>query len=146
MEGGFIFCNENKQYFVYSRDKQKIRMLAVLKRFLGYLDTACVITISYSISIEKYKSIDDNPRHNSASDEEKALYDIVSTLIKFSPTFPSLIHILRNMESRDRSGHIVSYNMNTTVLFSIIRQSYTDFLEPIPEHREYDEPDEYIMS
>jgi hypothetical protein len=150
MEGGFIFCNENKQYFVYSRDKQKIRMLAVLKRFLGYLDTACVITISCSISIETYNSIRYDPRGNSASDEEKALYDIVSTLIKFSPTFPSLRHILDNMESRDRStGRIVSYNMNTTVLSSIIKQSYTDFLEPIREHREHREDGEYdkdIMS
>jgi hypothetical protein len=140
IKGGFIFCNGKKQYFVYSKDKQKIRMLAVLKRFLGYLDTACVITISYSISIEKYKSIDDNPRHNSASDEEKALYDIVSTLIKFSPIFPSLKDILDNMESRDRStGRIVSYNMNTTVLSSIIKQSYTDFLKPIREDGESDE-------
>jgi hypothetical protein len=75
-----------------------------------------------------------------AQNANPIIYDIVSTLIKFSPTFPSLRHILRNMESRDRStGRIVSYNMNTTVLFSIIRQSYTDFLEPIREH---DEPDE----
>ena len=154
MEGGFIVCNGKKQYFVYSKDKQKIRMLKVLKRFLGYLDTACVFTISSTISIETYNSIHDNPRGNKASDEEKALYDIVSTLIKFSrkispnlsPKFPSLQHILDNMETRDRStGHIVSYNMNTTVLFSIIKQSYTDFLEPILEHPEHGEHDSNAM-
>ena len=144
MKGGFIFCNGKKQYFVYSTDKRKIRMLAVLKRFLGYLDTACVITISSTISIETYNSIRDDPRGNKASDEEKALYDIVSTLIKFSPILPSLQHILRNMETRSTpGGHIVSYNMNTTVLFSIIRQSYTDFLEPILEHGEHREHGEH---
>ena len=146
MEGGFIFCNGKKQYFVYSTDKRKIRMLAVLKRFLGYLDTACVITISSTIRIETYNSIRDDPRGNKASDEEKALYDIVSTLIKFSPIFPSLQHILDNMETRSTpGGPIVSYNMNTTVLFSIIRQSYTDFLEPIPEDREHGEHDSNDM-
>ena len=146
MEGGFIVCNGKKQYFVYSKDKQKIRMLKVLKRFLGYLDTACVFTISSTISIETYNSIRYNPRGNKASDEEKALYDIVSTLINFSPILPSLRHILRNMITRDRStGHIVSYNMNTTVLFSIIKQSYTDFLEPIHEHPEHGEHDSNAM-
>ena len=38
--------------------------------------------------------------------------------------------ILHNMVSR---GDITSYSMNTTVLSRIIKQSYTDFLQPITE-------------
>ena len=50
------------------------------------------------------------------------------------------------METRGTpDGPIVSYNMNTTVISSIIRQSYTDFLEPILEHGEHGEHDSNDM-
>ena len=128
VEGGFIRCNGSRQYFVYSGDESKIRILQVLENFLGYLDTACVLTTSYSITKERYDQISRGVE-TGVTKEEKAAYDIVSTLLEHRPTYPSLEHILDNMTLNNADGSVASYNINTTVLSIFIKQTYTDFLE-----------------
>ena len=137
VKGGFIRCNGIRQDFVYNRDKSKIRMLTVLKRFLGYLDTACVTTTSYPITIKRYNQIL-NRTATEVTKEEYAMYKIVSNLQILVKWFPSLQNILDTMTLNNPDGSIVSYNINTTVISRLIRQSYTVFLEPIREDDEDD--------
>ena len=137
VKGGFIRCNGIRQDFVYNRDKSKIRMLTVLKRFLGYLDTACVTTTSYPITIKRYDQIL-NRTATEVTKEEYAMYEIVSNLQILVTLFPSLQNILDTMTLNNPDGSIVSYNINTTVISRLIRQSYTVFLEPIREDDEDD--------
>ena len=137
VKGGFIRCNGIRQDFVYNRDKSKIRMLTVLKRFLGYLDTACVTTTSYPITIKRYNQIL-NRTATEVTKEEYAMYKIVSILQILVKWFPSLQNILDTMTLNNPDGSIVSYNINTTVISRLIRQSYTVFLEPIREDDEDD--------
>ena len=132
VEGGFIRCNGSRQYFVYSGDESKIRILQVLENFLGYLDTACVLTTSYSITKERYDQISHNFKTGvtkGVTKEEKAAYDIVSTLLELISTYPSLEDILDNMTLNNADRSVASYNINTTVLSIFIKQTYTDFLE-----------------
>lgn len=140
-EGHFIYCNGKRQYFFYSKhkehEKDKIPILTVLKRFLGYLDTACVTTMSYTITKERYEEISQGQAQG-ILDGEYAMYDIVSSLQRLVTMFPSLEYILEAMTLNNRDGTIASYNMNTTVLSTLIRQSYTDFLDTILE--KIDEP------
>jgi hypothetical protein len=133
VEGDFIRCNGIRQDFVYNRDKSKIRMLTVLKRFLGYLDTACVTTTSYPITRERYNQIL-NGTATGVTKEEYAMYEIVSTLqaLAENPDFPSIKDILYNMTSINDDRSVASYNINTTVISRLIRQSYTDFLDRTP--------------
>ena len=135
VEGDFIRCNGIRQDFVYNRDKSKIRMLTVLKRFLGYLDTACVTTTSYPITIDRYNQIL-NGTAKEVTKEEYAMYEIVSNLQRLVTLFPSLQNILDTMTLNNPDGSIVSYNINTTVVSRLIRQSYTNFLYPINEDEE----------
>ena len=124
----FIFCNRKRQDFVYTIDKTKIRMLTVLKRFLGYLDTACVNTTSYTITAERYDEISQGTAIN-VTPGEWAIYEIVSNITRLKDSFESLKDILDNMTLNNHHGSVVSYNMNTTVLSRLIRQTYTYFLE-----------------
>jgi hypothetical protein len=128
VDGGFIRCNGKRQDFVYSRDKSKIRILTVLKKFLGYLDTACVLTTSYSITKDRYDQISRREK-TGVTKEEQAVYDIVSGIIYLQEDFPSLEHILYNMTLNNDNGSVASYNMNTTVLSRFINQTYKDFLK-----------------
>ena len=132
IHGGYIVCNGKPQYFVYSKDKSRIRILTVLKRFLGYLDTACVNTTSYTITKTRYDEILEGTA-TGVTDGELAIYEIVSYVYTLMPLYPSLNHIIDNITTTDEAGNIVSYHMNTTVISRIIKQSYTDFLEDIPE-------------
>lgn len=129
----FIFCNRKRQDFVYTIDKTKIRMLTVLKRFLGYLDTACVNTTSYPITAERYDQISQGTAIN-VTHGERAIYDIISGLyelygLRFRfPQYAAVQYILDNMTTTDEIGKIVvSYHVNTTVLSRFIRQTYTAF-------------------
>ena len=137
----FIFCNRKRQDFVYTIDKTKIRMLTVLKRFLGYLDTACVNTTSYPITAERYDQISQGTAIN-VTHGERAIHDIISGLYKLYdlrlrfPQYAAVQYILDNMTTTDEMRNIVSYHMNTTIISRFIRQSYTDFLKVIPEDEE----------
>ena len=61
------------------------------------------------------------------------MYEIVSSLQRLVTMFPSLQYILDTMTLIDK-GSIFSYNINTTVISRLIRQSYTDFLDTILEN------------
>lgn len=137
VEGDFIRCNGIRQDFVYNKDKSKTRMLKVLKKFLGYLDTACVNTTSYPITGERYNQIL-NGTATGVTKEEYAMYEIVSSLqaLEKNPNFTSLQHILHNMTLNNEDGSVASYNINTTVISRLIRQSYTDFLDTTTEVEE----------
>ena len=130
MKGGFIYCNGTRKYFVYSREKSRVHILTVLKKFLGYLDTACVNTTSYPITAERYDEISKG-KATGVTHEERAMFEIVSNLktLAKNTEFQSLKDILHNMTTKNQEENIVSYQMNTTVLSRFIRQSYTDFLE-----------------
>jgi hypothetical protein len=127
VEGEFIRCNGIRQDFVYNKHQFKIRMLSVLKIFLGYLDTACVCTISYPITGERYNEIV-NRIATGVTKEEYAMYEIVSSLQRLVKMFPSLQDILDTM-TLIHDGIIFSYNINTTILSRLIRQSYTELLD-----------------
>jgi hypothetical protein len=131
-EGGSIVCNGKKLSFVYSKDKNNPTILTILKRFLIYLDGACFTTVSYTITADRYNQIS-RGLGTPPNKEEKALYEIVSSLILLQTRFPSLEHILDNMTTHNLDKSIASYSINTTVLSRIIKQSYTDFLEQIKE-------------
>ena len=130
LEGEFIRCNGIRQDFVYNKHKFKIRILSVLKKFLGYLDTACVCTISYTITKERYDQIL-NGTAQEILDGERAMCEIVSNLQELAknPKLKSLRHILDTMTRFNYNRSVASYNINTTVVSRLIRQSYTDFLE-----------------
>jgi len=111
-------------------------MLKMLKRFLGYLDTACVNTTSYTITKKRYDEISQRTA-TGVTDGEWAIYEIVSSIIYNEAKFKSLEHILDNMTLNNDDGSVASYNMNTTVLSGFIKQTYTDFLKDyIPEDAE----------
>jgi hypothetical protein len=136
-QGAYINCDGKELPFLYSYDKTKPSILSILKQFLGYLDTACVNTMSYTIPSEKYdlyceilEGSQPASRYSELTRAENALAQIIYSLNILKHIFPSLQDILHNMVSR---GDITSYSMNTTVLSRIIKQSYTDFLQPIPE-------------
>jgi hypothetical protein len=130
-EGGSITCEGKELPFLYSTDKTSPSILTILKRFLGYLDTACLITVSYSITSERYNQIKSG---YPSSKEESALVEIIDSLYILIPIFPSLQHILDNMTTHNDDGSIAVYSINTTVLSRFIKQSYTDFLQPIIEN------------
>ncbi len=141
-EGASITCDGKELPFLYSRDKTKPSILSILKQFLGYLDTACVTTISYTIYSDKYdlyenilEGLEPASRYGELTHAEIALAQIIFSLNRLIDTkrFPSLQDILDNMVTNNPDGSIASYSMNTTVLSRIIKQSYTDFLQTIPE-------------
>ena len=144
-EGASINCDGKELPFLYSIDKTKPSILTILKQFLGYLDTACVTTISYSISSEQYnlykqKLETSKPisTYGGLDHGAIALAEIIYSLNQLIQTniFPSLQDILDNMVTKNLDGSIATYSMNTTVLSRIIKQSYTDFLEKISEEVE----------
>ena len=145
-EGASIICDGKELPFLYSSDKDTPSILSILKQFLGYLDTACVTTISYTIPSEKYdlynrivQGLEPVSRYGELTNAEIALAQIISSLYSLIPIFPSLEDILENMILYNVDGTIASYSMNTTVLSRFIKQSYTDFLESMPEVREVEE-------
>jgi hypothetical protein len=102
-EGASINCDGNELPFLYSIDKTKPSILNILKQFLGYLDTACFITMSYDIPSEKYdlyKQIIEGSqpasRYTELHPAEIALAEIIYSLNKLINTgkFPSLKQII----------------------------------------------------
>jgi hypothetical protein len=142
-QGASIICDGKELPFLYSIDKTKPSILSILKKFLGYLDTACVTTISYTIPSEKYdlyekiiQRLEPLSRYGELTHAEITLAQIIFSLNRLIDTkrFSSLRDILDNMVTYNLAdGSIASYSMNTTVLSRIIKQSYTDFLQTIPE-------------
>jgi len=131
-DGQSIYCDGIELPFVYSIDKSNPSILTILKRFLGYLDTACLATVSYSITADRYNEININPV-TPPINEEIALCEIINNLKLLQVRYPSLVYILDNMTTHNDDGTVASYSMNTTVLSRFIKQSYTVFLEPVVE-------------
>ena len=133
-QGGSIFCDGKELPFVYSIDKSNPSILTILKRFLGYLDTLCLATVSYTITADRYNEISIGSG-TPPTNEENALCEIINNLKLLQVKYPSLVHILDNMKTHNIDGTIASYSMNTTVLSRFIKQTYTDFLEQhVEEH------------
>lgn len=151
-DGASITCDGKELPFLYSIDKSNPSILTILKQFLGYLDTACVTTISYTISSEKYdlyyqilQGLQPASRYSELTHAEIALAQIIYSLNRLIPLFPSLQDILDNIVTHNlEDGTIANYSMNTTVLSRIIKQSYTDFLQTIPEEIREIEAEEEI--
>ena len=92
----------------------------------------------------------ENKRYNEiksrypSSKEESALVEIIDSLYTLIPIFSSLQHILDNMTTHNDDGSIAVYSINTTVLSRFIKQSYTDFLEPIVENSDVTDLDDMV--
>ena len=139
--------------------------LKILKKFFGYLDTACVLTISYQISQATFNEIarspyakngnkDDKPRE--VSNGQLALYDLVTSLkllAEYDPVdseeskkrrreFSEINDLLALMITGVGEGRVYSFNTgNMCTLIKMIQQLFTYFDEP--ESYEHDpEPDE----
>jgi hypothetical protein len=137
--------------------------LKILKKFFGYLDTACVLTISYQISQATFNEIalspyakngnkDDKP--NRVSNGQLALYDLVTSLTrlaKYNPvdseeskkrrrtfseingTFSEINDLLALMTTGDGEGRV--YSFNTGNMCTLIKMIQRVFTY-------FDEPDE----
>lgn len=129
--------------------------LKILKRFFGYLDTACVLTISYQISQATFNEIArseyaktgnklDNPK--GVSNGQLALYELVTSLIRLAKTIRTMTNDIKQLLNLMTTGfdedRVYSFNTgNMCTLIKMIQQLFTYFDEP--ESYELDpEPDE----
>lgn len=128
--------------------------LKILKRFFGYLDTACVLTISYSIDQATFDKIArstyaktgnklDKPE--GVENGELALYDLVTSLkllAEYDPVvsegpkkrrraFSEINELLALMTTGVGKGRVYSFNTgNMRTLIKMIQQLFTYFDEP----------------
>ena len=139
--------------------------LKILKRFFGYLDTACVLTISYQISQATFDKIADSTYAKTGnklytlqgvSNGHLALYDLVTSLKllaeynpvvsekskKRRPAFSEINELLDLMTTGVGKGRVYSFNTgNMCTLIKMIQQLFTYFDEP-ESYEPYPEPDE----
>jgi hypothetical protein len=121
--------------------------LKTLKKFFGYLDTACVLTISYSIDKITFDVISGSPyaitgklcdKPPSVSNGELALYDLVTSLEllakKYHTTRNDIETLLRLMTT-GIGGENPVFSVNTTNMCTLIQMTrrlftYFDYPEP----------------
>ena len=133
VEGATIFCSPNIGrpgiYLKFTPGPDSF--LKTLKKFFGYLDTACVLTISYSITQEKIDIIYSSG-YNITSikpDEvtygELALYDLVRSLMFFKEKIHDMkndiTQLLTLMTRGDGDDRI--YSFNTTNMCTLIKMT-----------------------
>jgi hypothetical protein len=140
--------------------------LKILKRFFGYLDTACVLTLSYQISQATFDKIARSPYANTGNKTDKpnrvsngklALYDLVTSLkllAEYDPvpvyseeskkrrrTFSEINDLLDLMTTGVGEGRVYSFNTgNMCTLINMIQQLFTYFDEsdePEPKKRRH---------
>jgi hypothetical protein len=145
VEGATIFCSPNIGrpgiYLKFTAGPDSF--LKTLKKFFGYLDTACVLTISYSITQEKIDIIYSSG-YNITSikpDEvtygELALYDLVRSLMFFKEKIHDMkndiTQLLTLMTRGDGDDRIYSFNTtNMCTLIKMTERLFTYFGEPQP--------------
>lgn len=116
--------------------------LETLKKFFGYLDTACVLTISYEITqtifyiIEKSNYKQNGVLPIGVTKGQLALYHVIQHLHflgsinyktaegKMIPQFPGIVALLEQMTRGVGDGRI--YSFNTTNLYSLIKMTLDD--------------------
>lgn len=135
-EGGLIKCLDKKKlFFIYTRDDNN-NMLNILKNFFGYLDTACVLTISYSIDEETFDLIRRSKYATTGSlyhkplgvnNGELALYDLVTSLEFLAKKIPNMKNdieeFLEIITTRSISRNPVLYSFNTTNMCTLIKMT-----------------------
>ena len=119
--------------------------LKILKKFFGYLDTACVLTISYSIDEETFDLIRRSKyattgslwhKPISVSNGELALYDLFTSLELLAKTYHELkndIEKLLRLMTTGIGGENPVFSVNTTNMCTLIKmtqQLFTYFDEP----------------
>lgn len=129
--------------------------LKILKRFFGYLDTACVLTLSYQISQATFDIIahsryantgNKTDKPNGVSNGELALYDLVTSLTRLAEydpvpvnseeskkrrrTFSEINDLLDLMTTGVGEGRVYSFNTgNMCTLINMIQRLFTYFDE-----------------
>lgn len=150
-EGQDIECRNGQKLSFTSGPNS---FLKILKRFFGYLDTACVLTISYSIDQATFNKIagsryaetgNKDDKHEEVTNSQLALYDLVTSLKLLADYTPvvsgepkkrlrpfSEINRLLNLMTTGVGEDIV-YSFNTTnmcTFIKMIQRLFTYFDEP----------------
>ena len=154
-EGEYIICDtgygvdEKSLYFTPGSES----FLKILKKFFGYLDTACVLTISFSIDkktfdiISQYKKTGDKRLLTGIRNGQVALYDLYTNLLLLAEKYPTMKkdidELLKFMVQYDDKGEIHSINLNTTNMCTLIKMNqklFGYFDEPARVEPATDEP------
>jgi hypothetical protein len=120
--------------------------LKILKKFLGYLDTACVLTISYSIDKTTFDVIRGSTyaitgklchKPLGVTNGQLALYDLVTSLELLAEKYPEMKSDITRLLGlmTTGSGKNMVYSFNTTNICTLIKmtqQLFTYFDEPEP--------------
>ena len=134
-EGETIICDEDDIQeplsFIYIPGTKNI--IKTLKQFFGYLDTACLLTLSFSIDkktfdiISQYKKTGDKRLLTGISSGQVALYDLYTNLLLLEKNYPimktDIEGLLTSMEQHYDDGNVHSINFNTTNLCTLIKMS-----------------------
>ena len=134
-EGEDILCDngdrhdEASLYFTPGSES----FLKILKKFFGYLDTACVLTISFSIdkktfkNISQYKKTRNESLLTGISNGQVALYDLYTNLLLLAEKYPTMKkdidELLIFMVQYDDKDEIHSINFNTTNMCTLIKMN-----------------------
>jgi hypothetical protein len=143
-EGENIICDTGDSKSLYFTSGSE-SFLKILKNFFGYLDTACVLTISFSIdkktfkNISQYKKTRNKSLLTGISNGEVALYDLYTNLLLLAEKYPTMKkdidELLKFMVQYDDKGQIHSINFNTTNMCTLIKMNkvlFGYFDEPAP--------------
>lgn len=131
-EAETIICDEDDPLsFIYIPGTKNI--IKTLKQFFGYLDTACLLTLSFSIDkktfdiISQYKKTINESLLTGISNGRVALYDLYTNLLLLAENYPimktDIEGLLTGMEQYDDDGNVHSINFNTTNMCTLIKMS-----------------------
>ena len=135
-EGGLIKCLDKQNLFFIYTIEDNNNMLNILKNFFGYLDTACVLTISYSIDEETFYLIRRSKyaitgrlyhKPPEVTNGQLALYDLVTSLEFLAKKIPNMKNdieeFLEIITTRSIYGNPVLYSFNTTNMCTLIKMT-----------------------
>ena len=140
-----IICDTGDKESLYFTPGSE-SFLKILKKFFGYLDTACVLTISFSIdkktfkNISQYKKTRNESLLTGISNGQVALYDLYTNLLLLAEKYPTMKkdidELLKFIVQYDDKGEIHSINFNTTNMCTLIKMNqklfgYFDEPEPV---------------
>jgi hypothetical protein len=131
-EGENIICDTGDKESLYFTPGSE-SFLKILKKFFGYLDTACVLTISFSIdkktfkNISQYKKTRNESLLTGISNGQVALYDLYTNLLLLAEKYPTMKkdidELLKFMVQYDDKREIHSINFNTTNMCTLIKMN-----------------------
>jgi hypothetical protein len=158
----YIFKKIEQGQDIECRNGQKLSFtpgpnsfLKILKRFFGYLDTACVLTISYSIDQATFNKIagsryaetgNKDDKHEEVTNGQLALYDLVTSLKRLAENFPTMENDIKQflalMTTGDGEGRVYSFNTtNMCTFIKMIQHLFTYFDDPESDEHESVEHD-----